>query len=244
MNRGSACVEATLVMPIFIVAMVSIYCMGKMHMTELVVYEAVAECAEYVAENAYINNMNICTPGVYLENYIDDIALVDRYIEGGVDGISFLGSYISNEREVVVYARYRVKISLPFMPVLCKDKEIIIRQRGYVGDSVNQDKIADESSIYVYITDNQEVYHSSRLCTYLSLSIMSVRLENAIQNGYKQCRLCGKNSGEIVYVTEYGERYHSTRTCSGLKRTIYRVKKGEVGGLNECSRCVQNYGYE
>ena len=67
------------------------------------------------------------------------------------------------------------------MPTLCKDKEIIIRQRGYVGDSVYQDKISDESSIYVYITDNQEVYHSSRLCTYLSLSIMSVRLENAIQ---------------------------------------------------------------
>ena len=240
MNKGSACVEATLVMPLFIVAMVSLYCMGKVRMAELVVYEAIAECSEYTAEMVYLNSTNICAPQLYLEQYIDDIEIVKKYIEGGVGGISFFGSYIDDKQNVHIKAKYTVRISLPFLPVLSKEKEIEISQRGYTGAFFEEEQSGEAlEDVYVYVADNQEVYHTSRLCTYLKLSITNVSVDAAKERGYENCHLCGHDTGENVYVTEYGNRYHTSLNCSGLKRTVHRVKKGDVKGLNECSRCRQ-----
>ena len=60
---------------------------------------------------------------------------------------------------------------------------------------------------------------------------------SAVAAGYTACEFCGDGTGEIVIITDYGGRYHFKSDCSGLKRTIYRVKIDEVGGMAECSRC-------
>nr|MCR5250336.1 hypothetical protein [Lachnospiraceae bacterium] len=94
----------------------------------------------------------------------------------------------------------------------------------------------------VYITDTGTVYHLSRSCTHLDLSIQAVDRErvgerrNAGGGKYKACGICGGGSG-TVYITNEGDRYHSSLTCSGLKRTIHEVPLSKVGGRPPCSRC-------
>ena len=115
-----------------------------------------------------------------------------------------------------------------------------IRKRAYTGaarEDTETDAVRAEDA-YVYVTDNQAVYHMTRRCSYLTLQIQASTLEQAKHNGYDMCAFCGKDvQGRQVYVTNEGDRYHSSLTCSGLKRTVYRKKKSEVTGLAACSRC-------
>lgn len=236
-NKGSACVEATIVMPIFIMAMISVYCMAKCNMAKLMVYEAVAESAEYGAEYMYIDSVVAAITASFADSYIDD-AEITRYIEGGANGISFLGSYVDGD-ELVVRATYTLKLSLPLLPTLSRRETIELRQKGYVGYKEDE-KETEEKAEYVYVTDNQEVYHGSRLCTYLTLSVSGCNKKEAKKEGYEPCSFCGGYDTEYVYITNRGEKYHSDRRCSGLKRTVHRVKKEEVGELGGCSRCVKD----
>ncbi len=95
----------------------------------------------------------------------------------------------------------------------------------------------------VYVAENGTVYHLSRSCSHLDLSIRPIDrgdVDNARNAGggkYKPCEICGGGSG-TVYITDEGDRYHSSLTCSGLKRTIYEMRLSEVGNRRLCSRCA------
>lgn len=239
-NKGSAVVEATLLLPIFIFAMLSLYMMGQCKLAEMAVYEAAVETAEYIAELGYLREGDIITAKSRFEKYIDDDGLVKRYIDGGQGGVYFYDSEYKNEdNQVILKCHFKTVISLPFLPALTSGKSFTIKQMAYVGDCKGDlDSYGDDGGDeYVYITDNKDVYHLTRSCTYLTLSIQQVNIEMAKRYGYAPCEFCGKNCVEVVFITDYGGKYHSTRSCSGLKRTVYRVKKSEVEYLGGCSRC-------
>jgi hypothetical protein len=237
-NRGSASLEATLVMPVFIAVMVAVYCMGRCRLAELHIYEAVVESAEYMAENSYINKTGIIAPGSVFSGYVDDTELVNRYVKNGMKGISFLGSYVNTDGEVVVKASYTLSVDMPFIPALTKKRSITVKQKGYTGYE-KAEAATDTDCTYVYVTETGTVYHSTRSCTYLTLSVRMTNLTAAKNSSYKECDLCGADSTDVVYVTTYGDCYHSRRNCSGLKRTVSRVKLSEVLNLGGCSRCVK-----
>lgn len=239
-DRGSVALEATLVLPIFIFFVIGTYHMCCSRLADNCIYEAAVETAEYMAEYAYLDENNLFIPSYKFEDYIDDDTLVGRYVEGGISGISFLGTNsLDDEGYVVLCVQYTDSISVPFMPTLKKTHSFTIRQRAYVGaryDTTLEDMDGDS---YVYITDNRDVYHSTRLCTYLELSIRASSVEAAENDGYTACEICGYGNEKIVYVTDYGKRYHCDTLCSGLKRTVYRVRLSEVKALGGCSRCVR-----
>lgn len=238
-QMGSATVEATLIMPLFIVAMVSVYCSLQCKLAETVVYEAAMETAEYVAESTYLYTCNVAIPAMKFPSYVDDEALLDKYVVGGVGGVAFWGSNMKNEKqEVELKVSYQLRN--PFLPGIGDaEKSFTIVRRAYVGDVyTEEDAQTEEQENYVYVTDNQEVYHATRACTYLTLSIEITKFDIATRAGFTPCEYCGENPGELVYITEQGQRYHSRTNCTGLKRTIYRRKKSEVQHLAPCSRCM------
>lgn len=238
-NRGSATIEASLALPIFIFAVLVMFHGIRLRMAEAIIYEAAAETVEYMAELSYITECNYGVPAVKLKQYIDDKKLVENYVVGGVDGVSFLGStYLDEEGYVCLRVNYSVGIDVPIIGDLSGKREYVIRQRAYIGDGDKNkgDELSPEE-IYVYITDNREVYHLSRGCSHLDLSITPMSKKQAKMEGYSSCQFCGQNAKEAVLVTNQGDRYHSYPDCLGIKRTVYRVKKSQVEGLGACERC-------
>lgn len=120
-------------------------------------------------------------------------------------------------------------------------KAVVRAWVGYTGESFR----TGPSDEIVFITPEGTVYHRSRDCSYLRLSIRQLpysSLEEARnQSGgkYGPCAYCIRNgwSGSTVYITDYGNSYHSIRNCQGLKRTVMAVPLSEVGGRRRCSRC-------
>ncbi|MBR4515066.1 MAG: pilus assembly protein [Lachnospiraceae bacterium] len=237
-NKGSAVVEAVVGAPLFLMLFLCLYMMCMAKQAEACVYEAAVETAEYTAESAYISEAAaLAVPFVKFSSYVDDEDLVERYISGGKSGVNFLGTY-TDDGYLYMRVSYTVVVNTPLMPKLERFRTYVIKQRIYDGAGKKEGEEAGEAEeSYVYITDNKEVYHESRSCTHLSLSIHGASLSEAKDAGYKPCEFCGAKASEYVYITDEGDKYHCGMNCSGLKRTVYRIKKSEAGGIPPCSRC-------
>lgn len=103
-----------------------------------------------------------------------------------------------------------------------------------------------EDNRIVFVTKTGEVYHTSNICTHISLSIREVqfsevsKLRNKNGAKYYPCEYCvqGKLEGS-VFITEEGNRIHKNKNCTGLKRTVIEMKKidAESRGYRPCERC-------
>ncbi len=116
-----------------------------------------------------------------------------------------------------------------------------MRTRAWTGYDV--EKVQPEQEEIVYITEYGEVYHLTKSCSYLKLSIRAVErdvveeLRNADGACFYSCEECGKECTNTVFVTSYGNRYHATLQCGSLKRKIQEIPLSEVGNRNACKKC-------
>lgn len=237
-NKGNAVVEATLILPFFIFGMLALFHMGRVKLAEQIIYEAAIETAEYLAEEAYLGIYNPVTPFTKFRQYVDDENLIERYIQNGVDGILISGyTQPDSDNQITIRVSFNTKLTIPFFPKLSSSHVYEITQRVYTGDADSGEGDADEENQYVFVTDNRDVYHESRECTHLLLSIHAASYD--VVDKYTPCEFCGDEwHGDTVFITDEGSRFHCSVNCSGLKRTVYRVKKKSVGGLPGCTRCV------
>ncbi len=120
------------------------------------------------------------------------------------------------------------------------------RTRAWNGYDNHKESSDESQEQTVYVTETGTVYHVSRSCTHLSLSITSVlfaeieNLQNSNGGYYSACEICGGfwGANDTVYITNDGDRYHFSLTCSALKRTIYEIPISEVGEKRLCARCA------
>ena len=166
--------------------------------------------------------------------------------EGGISAISLLESTVDSDNGIVdLSLMYQVG---PIYNFFDTENQILVNRcrfhlwTGY--GAIGED--SDDAERMVYITETGTVYHLSRSCSYLDLSIRSINAEeldterNKSGAVYQPCELCNPSPEGTVYVTDYGDVYHNSLTCSGLKRTIYEVPLSEVGDKHVCSACCKD----
>ncbi|MGN0351626.1 MAG: pilus assembly protein [Roseburia sp.] len=209
---------------------------------KLAVYTGVWQGEEGKAEEI----VEIATAKLFLQKELSGSAELEEWIEGGITGISLIHSEVSQD-ELELVATYQVKFPLNLLDSFSVSAVQKTKVRKWTGWNTGEE---DETDCWVYITENGSVYHTTKSCSYLDLSIQTVpyseleyrrSLSGAI---YYPCPICAKKGKEMgtVYITDYGNRYHTDLNCSGLKRTIYMVRKSEVGDRRACSKCGKEGG--
>jgi uncharacterized CHY-type Zn-finger protein len=194
--------------------------------------------------------------GTLSENDSAELVLAEGFFLSKLSQAGTAGNYLSSTQKkllltnsvldgdyVDLIADYRIKLPVAFFSV----KDIHIRQesksRKWTGS-----KPDDADGVYVYVTETGTVYHLTKECKYLDLSIRRVdpadlvSLRNVSVHKYYECEHCAEKNteNETVYVTDYGDAFHYSVECSGLKRSIYVVLKSEVGEKKLCSKCAKN----
>lgn len=98
---------------------------------------------------------------------------------------------------------------------------------------------------YVYVTEYGSVYHKSRDCSHLKITISVISMDGVDsarnENGekYYKCEKCGDGSSTgVVFVSRQGNRFHNSPNCSGLTRHIKTVKLSDVQGMPGCGGCT------
>lgn len=245
-SKASVTVEAALVIPIFLFAVFSLIYLLEIQSVRTSIRLGLQSAAKSAAENAVI------VPAVSAEQLKKDLIeavgperLTRSILSGGSSGISCYGSYMSVlSGEIYAIVDYEVRLPFPGFTNLRAKFSEEMKVKAWTGYSKNNGSQAGDQ--IVYITDTALVYHENYQCTYLQLSIRFVPygelagLRNNDGSKYYKCVKCVHGDTFAgVYITNTGGKYHHSLNCSGLKRTIYAVKKSEVGLRAGCSRCSE-----
>lgn len=262
-QKGSLTVEAAVVMPFFACFMVFILYFFRILQVQAGVAQALQytgrrTAAEYcihesgesetaTAQESSGIDSGLETAGellkakVFFKQQLKKQNCPTQYISHGISGISFLQSDLSGNY-VELKAIYKMKLPVGLIGEIQYKIAQGVKCRKWTGYKPGEDN--EEDDTWLYYTEHGTVYHASRSCSHLDLSIQGISYgqvedkRNHSGGKYHLCEKCGSGHiGAMVYITDYGNRYHTSLTCSGLKRKIYMIRKSEATDKRMCRKC-------
>lgn len=258
-KRGSITIEASLALPLFlffVINLLSIFDVLAVHIQlESALHQTAREMAVYgyaidkIDEKEMLSSTlgSVAFSETYVRNQVNKLIgkdyLNNSCIKGGSSGIIYSFSKFMENDRIELKAVYKVEPKIPYIGFQGFYMVTGCTVRAFTGYDNTEAVAGENAEQIVYITETGNVYHFSRNCTHLELSISRVdykgikKLRNEAGEKYKACEKCGKKPQSTVYITNEGNRYHTTVTCSGLKRTIEAIPISKVGNKSPCSRC-------
>lgn len=247
--RGSITLEMVVVLPLFISFMVFFLFLFRVllvqeSMEEALVYASrtlAVTCFEESQEKQKTQAALFAEAWLVLQEGLKESDCPLQFIQGGAAGISLLSSQFSGD-DIILRASYELPLPCVLLGNYSFHFVQCVQSRKWIGNC-SLEQSSGSSDIWVYITPHGSVYHCDRTCRYLDLTIRAVNrqslvaLRNADRKIYRKCESCAVGGKGAVYVTDYGTKYHSSLACKSLKRTIFMVKRSQVEGRKECSKC-------
>ena len=244
-RKGSLTIEAALVLPIFLFAMICMISLSALLLFQLRLKEAMHEEMKLCTLKSITGDVpDAEAMGEDILEMVGDKILKLAPIEGDIDFYSDL----ANDEILSIKAAYRAKLYYDLSGLF---KYEFVQQslqhdfRGYVRGLAGAVSSTDEEE-YVYVTQNSEVYHTDRECSHIRLKISEISADDlkaarsSDGSKYKSCEHChSKITDGTLYITPDGDKYHNSLGCSGLKRSVAAIplKEAEEEGLRCCSRC-------
>ncbi len=240
-SAASLTVEAALVLPILLFAVLTIAYLGLLVKTEDEVRHAmvrtVTEASAEVGAGLTSQAKSMLYYRGKLMAYLGDTSLTTNL---------YGSSFLEENDEIELVVNYAASIPFPLFGYLRPHFSERIRTRAFVGVDT-RGMPEEKEDVIVYITPTGRVYHRNKNCTYLNLSVSRLkygdiaRMRNSGGAKYKPCHRCAgggaPGSDSDVWITNYGDRYHTNRGCSEIKRTVQEVLLSEVGNRAPCSKC-------
>lgn len=249
-DSGYITVEASIVIPLFLIVMMGFALWIQVFMIEAEIQEGVTETGKYMARQIYkyekledktqlLNKFSrLAIQGKWKE-YVNKDFLNQSCLVDGIKGVSFQNSrYDENSDSIKIHVKYKIKIMLPFVGNYQLQMVAKTEQKSFTG-------YPHSSGEYVYVAESGKVFHTERTCPHIALSIVKAydtEKYASKKSGYSACERCTKHYEGVksyFYITKYGKKYHTSLQCSGLKRTVQKIKLEEVKGLGKCLKCQE-----
>ena len=243
-RNASMTVEAALVLPLFLFAMILTGYLAQIAKCQDEVQWAVTRIArEASAEYGALQKK------AAVSRTANQVKLAG-YLKKSAGRISLLRSdFDEKTEEIRLVAEYHLKLPFRLIPDRVCRFRCCVHTRAFTGVEDRGKEEKAEKDRKVYVTETGRVYHDSLECTYLKLSISELkgedleRLRNESGGIYKPCEKCCRNAvcrpEQTVWITNFGDRYHINRGCSGLKRYIRTIWLTEAGSRTPCSKCAK-----
>ena len=274
-KKGSLVIEAALTLPVFLFFVIAVIYFLMIIFLQSDIQVHMEEAARSIGKQAYLadqldvlssddgdldaESISLLKAGINpltIKTWILKDGLGQKInasrIKGGTGGLyTFHSSYDEEEAllDIVVHYNYHV----PFLPESIGVIQLSQRCKSHVwtGRELSRQeggKNAEENKTQtVYVTEYGSVYHTSKDCHYLDLSIHTIGINevgdarNVNGGKYYPCSCAKHASSGNVYVTDYGTNYHADLNCSGLKRTIREIDLSEVGEMHICPKCGEEH---
>lgn len=235
-NRGSLTLESAFVLPIFCLSMLVCLMIFPVMEIQLQLQQAMSYVCNQgsvaAAENLILDS--VWYQKAFLEEINSDW-LEASWIQS--EGGFFFDWVLSSNDCLIFTLEYKVRLPGFAFSLPCKQT---YTKRLWNGSSGSK-----EEKCYVYVTDNNSVYHTYLDCSYLQTNVIGVAYskldtyKTAEERAYTPCAVCtSQGHDEVVYITSGGSSWHSTLTCYTLTRSIHRLELQEVEGMPQCSRCL------
>jgi hypothetical protein len=243
--KASITVEAAVVIPLVTGLLVTLLFWFRVLEVETEVYEALTYASRQTAAVGNLSEQEgaeLVLAEAFFQTKLSKAKNAGKYLSA-LQNLVILADSTTNGDYVDLVADYRISLPITFFTV----RDIHIRQesksRKWIGSTSD-----DAEDAYVYITESGTVYHLTKSCRYLDLTIRTENVSelqtarNKSGHKYYECERCAsKNTGQsMIYITDYGDSYHYSLECSGLKRSVSVVPISETGDMRVCSKCAKN----
>ena len=256
--QGSITAETAFVLPLFVffcVQLMSVISLIQLHSAlTSALHQEVSKAAlrayalDQGGESGYAETERILEENLIKSRVLDRAGreyLDHSMIKGGSSGIRILYTPKTDRQDTVdIILTYQIRPMTNILGFSGFSMASRCRMKAWTGYRLEEKvSLSEKEEELVYITPTGSVYHKSRNCTHLALSVRPVEtdslgvLRNEDGGKYYPCEHCGSIAGGIVFLTDQGNRYHTSLFCSGLKRTIYTVAISQTGGRVPCRRC-------
>lgn len=243
-REGSLSIEAIVIIPLFLIATISIISIINIMRIDIKIRQAIYEEAKVASlKLPYDEEYGIDEVSTKIRERLGDEVNNSPYLDKENGGIDFSKSDLSNPEIINITAIYNAKIPFDLFGICSislSERVVSHSWSGYRNGLNGQYK----EELIVYITENSGVYHLNKECSHIKLNIIKTsgseveKLRNSNGEKYKNCKLCKSNIDcNELYITSDGDRYHSSLSCSGVKRTIHAVYISKVRDKRPCQRC-------
>lgn len=243
---GSLTIEAALVLPLFLFAMLALLSLLSLLLFSVRVQEVLHQQARYLAQQAYVEweTDEKAVESAVMEE-IGTSLLEKAPVKNGGAGLDFAETDLSDREFIKLAISYEAALPYDLLHLFHYRFSQSCLMHTWIGYEKGMDgRKQSGTEEYVYITKDSEVYHRDRECSHLSLSIRETspeeieNLRNTSGGKYYSCEICRSSIGNgPLYITDDGDKYHNSLSCRGLKRAVTAIPISEVKNRRPCSRC-------
>lgn len=221
LRKASLTVEASVVLPVFLLAMLML--LGIIDLCRL----KTEHQAELVMQAKELSMYAYLTPELYRDDYVD-LYTIEAY-ELPVKLFPFPDLKLAFRARIHTWTGR-------------SDTDSAVEENDFGSDTAVY--VSERETVY---HTNAECTHLDLSIMQTNAGSLD-KLRNAYGEAYHPCeKCCGTLNGEWshpdYYVTDHGNTYHVSKNCSSLKRTTKLVQLKDVTHLEECERCRQMKSY-
>ena len=238
-KQGSMIVEASIVLPIFIIMLVTFCWLIRACVLEIIVYNTVENELHEISATGFVPTQSGMRSALEEAGVDGSEYRLTSWFPGfsiaGVNGFSRMGFEYST----------KIDIPLPMVDSIKLNNAITYRTwKGYEnpGEPLGFDALQEETEghpVFVFPTAGEK-YHDAG-CRYTNANAQQVSLSDSIRAEYSACPLCtygNEENGQTVYTFEYGTCYHRSG-CSAVTRCVIEMDREDASakGYTACSVC-------
>jgi len=244
-KKGFLSLEATLFLPVFIIAILTIAFLIKVAGASEGVMHAMADEARKASMYSYAANM---TPANLYNMYMrlgeEKGAIGDPYLESYVQYFPYMGK----EDLMALRVGSNIKIRLPVLFRESVDISETLLFRAFTGHEFESDvddfdrmeEKEDSKIVWVFPTAGEKYHELS--CSYIQVAARQGTLTAAIKRKYAPCTHCNPQylalGSAIFYFESTGKAYHKG-SCYTVNRYVISMElvDAEKKGYTPCSKC-------
>ncbi len=243
MEKGSYVVESAIIIPIFIVAALSIIIFIRAYETNWKVNNILKDEVGLSAARA-----SVLETDIFLRGRIDKRINEIGNINVNDVNISYSLKYKDFDNLVRVALDYSLNIKVPIFAIGDYNKTAQALGRKFVGDIKSKETVTfddmerddDSHIVYVFPRDGERFHRLN--CRVVAPKAEKVLLSDDIRASYTACEVCCKkkidNGDTVIVFNGYGKRFHLSQ-CSFIKKQIEKIqrKTAEEKGYSPCKIC-------
>lgn len=243
-KKGFMTIEAAIMLPILIIAVLSTACLIKVTAADEEVLHAMTDELRLSQTTAY--------------NMKSDISLIPRTVSRVLKSDSdikafyptgFRYLYTDEERGIddLIRLEGTYRLSVPFGELL-KNEAVRVQKatvRAFTGKDMSDDTSfagfeKEEKADLVWVFPRAgERYHKEN-CSYIAVKARETVLSSKLKRERSPCKLCKpeERAGSIVYCFKTGEVYH-TALCTSVDRYVISMEREDAieNGYTPCMKC-------
>jgi len=244
-KNGYFILEATIFLPIFLIAILTIGYLIKVASIEENVTHIMVDEASKLARDAYVTSFAPTFKYILKDRIMAENTNIQ---ELDITQFSYLYQSANMDGQIKIKVDYTIDVKLPLHFYDGFTREMKLGLRGFIGNRreieampFSEMEEKKESCIVWVFPRTGERYHKEN-CKYIKVDAKQVLLTKVIKRKYDACGICSSKNlpdGAVVYCFfTSGEAYH-TGKCSTVDRYVIPIEEEDAikQGYTPCQKC-------